>query len=98
MDEEMRGVSGGGKQQEDRGTGSFISLSEAEGLRPAGSDETPNSWTRDRLTWESSEAGDASTTRRLVTADAPLHPSAADQTALHHELGYRSGPVRLHVQ
>ena len=38
-----------------------------------------SSWMEDRLTWESNEARDTSTTRCLVTADAPLNPSTTYQ-------------------
>lgn len=38
-----------------------------------------SSWMEDRLTWESNEARDTSTTHYLVTADAPLNPSTTNQ-------------------
>lgn len=38
-----------------------------------------SSWMEDRLTWESNEARNTSTTHCLVTADAPLNPSTTNQ-------------------
>lgn len=46
---------------------------------PPGLTSPLSGWMEDRLTWESNEARDTSTTYCLVTADAPLNPSTTSQ-------------------